>query len=117
MHLVSKDIIEGYISSTKCVSNSYTLYEIVVITNIINIKNYKIIYKRYSDFSKLHKKISKHIKELPVFPDKKIKKLDEKVVKERVMRFNFYVKYICMLIVKKELNDYCKKIILDFLSY
>ena len=35
MHLVSKDIIEGYISSTKCVSNSYTLYEIVVITNII----------------------------------------------------------------------------------
>ncbi|WUR03570.1 sorting nexin-3 (SNX24) [Vairimorpha necatrix] len=115
MHLLKEEIIEGYISGSKCVSNSYTVYEIIIVTNIPNMKNHQVIYKRYSEFRDLHEQVKKEIKELPTFPKKKFWKLKEEIIKERILRFNFYIKYLCMLITKKEINEECKERILKFI--
>jgi hypothetical protein len=116
MHLKTEEIIEAYISSTKCVDKKYTLYELIVVTNIDTMKNYQIIHKRYSDFWALNKLIKKKIKELPVFPCKVYNKLASEVVNERVNRFNFYIKYLCMLVTKKEVDEESRKMILNFLT-
>lgn len=116
MHSKNEEIVEAYISSTKCVDRKYTLYELIVVTNIDKMKNYQIIYKRYSDFLRLNKSISKKIKELPVFPCKVFNKLSNEVINERVNRFNFYIKYLCMLVTKKEVDEESRNIILNFLS-
>ncbi|KAF7684608.1 Sorting nexin-3 [Astathelohania contejeani] len=100
-----EDILEIYIEGHKN-QRGFTLYEIVCITNLPEFKSsYFKIYRRYSQFLKLHNKIKLFIPILPTFPKKEFRKLRIEVILVRKDLLTTYLKYLSSLYLKSDEGD------------
>jgi sorting nexin-3/12 len=94
-------ILEMSISGHRNVKNRYTEYELVCITNDTSFdKCYLKIYRRYSDFQRLHLRLKCLTAALPEFPKKRWGKMREEVIGERTEMLNVYLRFVCEYVQK-----------------
>lgn len=112
---MSKKIIEVYVHAGEKDYNGKYQYEITTISNIDAFKvNYAIVRRRYSQFLKLHDKIRKTEKELPMFPKKTIMKCGKNDALKRERMFACYMRFVGDIMVDRD-NDWDNEVV-KFLS-
>ena len=104
---ISGKIISANIVRGQGFGGDYVEYKIKIATY------YKIWYikKRYSDFERLNKNLSRIFPDLPMFPPKRIFKNSDETIEERRKMFNKYLKYILT-----KTNIFAYQEILDFIK-
>lgn len=91
-----ESVLEISIPGSRNVGNKYTEYEVVCITNSKSFKKcYTKIFRRYSEFHKLHCRLRCLMKTLPEFPKKRWNKLSRDVVEERMRMLTIYMRFVC----------------------
>ena len=113
---MEENVLEISIAGSRTIRDRYTEYEIVCITNSKAFgKCYTKVYRRYSDFLRLHCRLRCLVDILPEFPKKKWKKLCRNAVEERMKMLAIYMKFICDYVLHKE--DNAEKIEQDVASF
>ena len=88
MFLITCNFVENStLRDTTFPFQKYTVYTIKISTE----NKSWMIYKRYSEFLILHKKLEKLFHQLPIFPKKKFLKTSTKVINERIIFLEYYL--------------------------
>lgn len=96
-----ESVLEISIPGARNVGNKYTEYEVVCITNSKDFNRcYAKVFRRYSDFHRLHTRLKCFMHVLPEFPKKRWNKLDKRVVEERTQMLTVYLRFVCDYILK-----------------
>ncbi|CAD26603.1 SORTING NEXIN GRD19 HOMOLOG [Encephalitozoon cuniculi GB-M1] len=91
-----KSVLEITIPGSRNVQNKYTEYEVVCVTNSRSFRKcYTKVFRRYSDFHRLHCRLKYLMKVLPEFPRKRWNKMSREVVEERVRMLTVYMRFVC----------------------
>ncbi|KAL6120632.1 hypothetical protein NUSPORA_02607 [Nucleospora cyclopteri] len=81
----------------------YTEYQIVVVAQHKYItSDCFFIYRRYSEFLKLHKILEKDILYLPDFPPKVFLNKKKEILEDRRKKFDLYLKYVTSFIIRNK---------------
>ncbi|KAI5173476.1 hypothetical protein PAEPH01_2012, partial [Pancytospora epiphaga] len=82
--------------------SGHTEYLVHLITNNPSFdRNYIVVYKRYSQFFTLHKKLKLHIPALPAFPPKILfSSFRTNIVENRREKLQQYIRYVCEFVVR-----------------
>ena len=97
----------------------YTEYQIVIVAQIPKFGNdCYFVYRRYSDFERLHKILEKEIMYLPPFPSKVFWNKKRAVMEDRKTKLDIYLKYIASFIIRNGYEN-CEsgKEFLKFISH
>lgn len=111
-------ILEISIPSSR-LQRGHTEYQIDLITNNEHFeRNYIRVFRRYSEFLRLHKKIKHRIPALPEFPKKiLLLRFKESIVESRRVHFEIYARYICQFVIRNGFeHESFGRAILDFFS-
>lgn len=113
---MEESVLEISIPGTRSIRNRYTEYEIVCITNNTGFgKCYSRVFRRYSDFLRLHTKLRCFVKMLPEFPKKRWNKMHRNTIDERMQMFAVYLKFVCDYILKNKKD--AEKISADVVAF
>jgi sorting nexin-3/12 len=105
-------VLEMSIAGHRNIKDSYTEYEVVCITNDTSFdKCYMKVYRRYSDFRRLHLRLRCLTAVLPEFPRRRWGKMKEEVVGERIEMLNVYLRFVCEYVQRSSTASFKKQLV------